>query len=193
MPKHNPLRPPPRPFLKPAMRHAVKPAVKMTGTAIKKALAGASKAIASSGRAMKFMLPKTLAGCADALYKVREERLGFDRSSTALKKDEGTLRDYLIEKLSKGESSGVQGLEAFAYVDSSHAFNVKDWGAFYAAVVAEYNKAKTPGDKLAAFRYLNRAISKEPIEEKWDAGVRFPGVERIPVKKVMLSKRKGKR
>jgi hypothetical protein len=140
----------------------------------------------------KFTPPKSLAACADALYDIREERLGFDRESAALKKNEAVLRELLIEKLSKGEESGVQGKVAFAYVDSSTAFSAKDWGLIYAAIVKEYMAAKTPGAKMAAFRYLNRAISKEPMEEVWESGKTFPGVERIPVKKVNVSKKRGK-
>jgi hypothetical protein len=141
----------------------------------------------------EFVLPKSLAACADALYNTREKRLAHDRDSTVLKKDEAKLREHLIAKLSKGEESGVQGQEAFAYVDSSTVYTVRDWAKVYAAIVKEYNAAKTAEAKLAAFRFLNKAISKEPMEEVWENGKTFPGVERIPVKKVNISKRKGKR
>jgi hypothetical protein len=167
--------------LRKAMQQAVPAVKKAVKAAVEKAAKGAAK----------FTLPKTLAGVVDALYNVREERLAHDRESTVLKKDEAQLREHLIAKLSKGEESGVQGQVAFAYVDNGTAFTVKDWDKFYAAIVKEYSAAKTPGAKAAAFRYLNRAVSKEPMQEKWDNGETFPGVERIPIKKVNVSKRRG--
>lgn len=148
---------------------------------------------APAKKAAKSIIPASLAACADKLYVVREARLDHDHQSTALKKDEGLLRDYLIAKMKKGETSGVQGQVAFAYIDSGTAFSVTDWGKVYAEIVRLYNKAKTPGQKLAAFRFLNKAVSKEPLEEMWDAGDTFPGIQRINPKKVMLSKRKGRK
>lgn len=139
-----------------------------------------------------FVMPKTLAGCADKLYEVREERLAKGREEDALKKTEGLLRNHLIDALPKGEASGIAGKLAFAHIEPGTAFSGKDWGKIYAQIVKEYLAAKTPEGKLAAFRYLNRALTKEPLEEIWDNGKTFPGVERIPVKKVLVSKRKGK-
>lgn len=171
-----------------------KPLSKKAEVAARSVFAAAHKAVAAKSPAKAAPIELTVAKAADELYRIREERLEHDRESNRLKTEEARFRDYLIDQLPKGEASGTRGMVASAYVDEAPQYSVNDWGKFYAEVVRQYTRAKTPEARLSAFRFLNRAVSQEPMKEMWeDGGKLFPGAQRIPVKKVHLNKIAGKR
>jgi hypothetical protein len=134
-----------------------------------------------------------LAAVADLLYKTREARLSVDKDSKELQDQESAMKIFFIDTLPKGEANGITGQIASVSITESPQYQAKDWGLVYEAIVAEYKKAKTTEAKLAAFRYLGRSISQEPMKELYEEGKLFPGVQRLPIKKVSVVKRAGKK
>lgn len=80
------------------------------------ALTTPKRETATASKAAGFKLPKTLAGCADALYTMQEERYALQKKVDELAKQETALREHLIENLPKSEALGVTGRVARATI-----------------------------------------------------------------------------
>ena len=128
-------------------------------------------------KAAGFKLPKTLAGCADALYSVREERLAAQKVVDALARKEAALREHLIDNLPKSEASGIAGKLARASIVKDTIPQVKDWVAFHAYI-----------KRTGSFDLLQKRLSDGAVKERWEAGKSLPGVERFTVVKVSITK-----
>lgn len=146
--------------------------------AAKKALAPKSQPKVVSGS----KLPKTLAQCADLLYKTREDRLKLKREVDALEDLESALKQHLIEQLPKSKSSGIAGKSARVALDKRVMPAVKDWTAVHKYIAK--NCAKNPG----VFAILGKTLSREAVNEVWESGKAIPGVERFEVTTVSCTK-----
>jgi hypothetical protein len=124
-----------------------------------------------------FKLPKTLAECADLLYRTREDRLAMKKLLAHLEGREKKLRDHLIDKLPKGKSTGVAGRLARASIYTEPTPTVEDWDALWRHV-----------KKTGHFDLLQKRISKEAVEARWGANKTVPGVGRFNVVRVSLEK-----
>ena len=100
----------------------------------------------------EFKIPKTLGACADALYKVRQERLNLQKMVDALSEQETALKDHIINTLPKSEASGVAGKTARVSVVTKEVPQVEDWDALYKHVV-----------KTKHFELLQRRVSDAVI------------------------------
>ena len=124
-----------------------------------------------------FKLPKSLAVCADMLYETRTKRLAVQKEVDALQAVESALREHLIDNLPKSQATGVSGKTANAKIMTDFKPRVTDWDKFRAYII-----------KNKAFELLQKRVSDEAIQERWDAGKEIPGVERFQVVKVSLTK-----
>lgn len=125
----------------------------------------------------KFAMPKTLGGCADALWKTRQERMRVQKQVDALRAVEKLIEDRLIAELPKSDATGVSGKLAKVRAISTPVPIVQDWGAFYAGV----HKAK-------AYDLFQRRLNGAAVKERWDAGKSVPGVGTFNAVKVSLTK-----
>lgn len=146
-------------------------------------------------------LPKTLAGCADRLFTLREEKSKAQRGVDAFKEEEAALRDHLIEKLPVGEAAGIIGKLAAAEVTETPTASVKDWNAVYAWIHTQllnmngtytHNSARAKELRAGIFAIMGRSIAQDTVKEMWDNKQTLPGVERIRIKKVSVTKRKAR-
>ena len=113
----------------------------------------------------KAFIPKTLAACADALFKTRAERLAQQKIVDALKEQESALQNHLIDSLSKGDASGIAGKLCSVQVVVKTIPQVENWPAFYAFIA-----------KTKAFDLLQRRVSDSAVRERWEGGKDVPGV-----------------
>lgn len=111
-------------------------------------------------------LPKTLAGCADRYYLVREERLAAQKQVDALQAEESALKERLIAELPKSEASGIAGRVARASVTSRPTYQAKDWDKIRAYVI-----------KNQAFDLLQKRLNQEAVDERFAAKKKIPGIE----------------
>jgi len=122
-------------------------------------------------------IPKTLGACADALYRVREERLALQEQVEQLRKHEAALTDHIINNLPKSDARGIAGKIVRVTIKKKRVPTVRDWDALHAYVLKHAKKG--------AFSLLQRRISVAAVEEIWEAGKQLPGVE--PFDAVTLS------
>ena len=123
------------------------------------------------------MLPKTLGGCADKLYQLKEARLKIQAQVDKLAEQEKLLKDHIIKNLSKEHAEGVAGHVAKVSITRTTVATAKDWDAFYAFV-------KKTGD----FSLMQKRLHDGACRERWDDKQKIPGVEPFQVLKVSLTK-----
>lgn len=125
----------------------------------------------------KFKLPKTLAECADALYRVRQERLVFAKQLETYKAMEGALREHLIDNLPKGKASGIAGKVARASIEVKPIPVVEDWAKTWAYIV-----------RTKSYDLVQRRINEDAVKQRWENKVAIPGIGRFNDKRVSLEK-----
>ena len=112
-----------------------------------------------------FKIPKSLALCADALYKTRQDRLELQRKADELKANETTLTEYIIDNLPKSDAGGVQGKFCRVSIVQKVIPQVENWDEFY-----KYIK------KTGQFDLMQRRVADAAIKERWEDGKQVPGV-----------------
>lgn len=114
-------------------------------------------------------IPKTLGACADALHKVRTERLAKQEEVEQLKKYEAALSDHIINNLPKSDARGIAGKLVRVTIKKKRVPTVKDWDKFHAYILKNAKKG--------AFALLQKRVSVTAVEEIWENGKQVPGVE----------------
>jgi len=127
-------------------------------------------------------LPKSLAECADLLYKTRAERLKLQQEADKLEATESAIKQMLIKQLPKKKASSIGGVVAMASLNKKTVPSVKDWSALYKYIVKTY--PKDPG----VFSLLGRSVGKAAVEEIWKSGKAVPGVEAFETVTVSCTK-----
>jgi len=113
-----------------------------------------------------FKFPKTMGGCADKVYELRQKRLDAQKIVDAIEEEEKALKEHIINTLPKSESSGVAGKLARVAVVVKDVPQVGDWPAFYKHI-----------KKTGAFELMGRSISKAAVEEVLATGKKIPGIQ----------------
>lgn len=126
---------------------------------------------------VKVTIPKTLGACADALYKLREQRYAMNKEIDAIEEQEKAIKEHLIKNLPKSQSKGISGKVANALVESRDEPVVQDWKKFY-------DHLKKKGE----FDLLNRALNKKAVRERWESRKTVPGVGTFKVTTVSVTK-----
>lgn len=123
------------------------------------------------------VIPKTIGACADALYSTRQTRLVEQKDIAEYKDYETALKNHIIAELPKSDQTGVAGKLARVTVKSSVIPVVEDWEAFYKHV-----------KKTGHFDLLQKRVSAEAVQERWDSGKKVPGVGTFTVVDVSVNK-----
>lgn len=129
--------------------------------------------------------PKNLAQCADAYYQLREQRLAAEKEAKILQEKEAACRDYLINNLPKAQASGIAGKVCRVTVENKAVASVVDWSVeagVWGFVLK--NIKKNPG--LSGL--FQRRINETMIKEYWNEGRDIPGVARLDVPVLRVSK-----
>jgi hypothetical protein len=166
------------------------PAAKTAKAKAKKAPAGWPAKLPSGSP-----FPVNLGAVADAYYDKKHERLALAKQQEeALKKvadDERFLKEFIINEVPKSNQGGLMGIRAVAEIVKKDVPRVVDWSAFYAFIVADYNRhaKKKDGQQDGAFAFLQRRAGDSAIKELWDGNSAVPGVDRFTVIDVSITKR----
>lgn len=125
----------------------------------------------------EFVIPESLALCADLLYTTREERLKIDKVVEELKSREAQLREHLINNLPKSDASGVSGAVASATIKQKEEPVVEDWDSLYKYI-----------SRHKAWDLLQRRVSGPAVKARWEDKKVVPGVGMIIVPSISLTK-----
>jgi hypothetical protein len=160
-----------------------------TPKASRAALETPKKETAAASKEAGFKIPKDLAECADMLYLKEKERYALQAKAEALKKEETTLREHLINNLPKSKALGVTGKVANAVIKEKDIVELIGTEQERFAKVYDYilkNGRKNPGVWALLQRRLGDATAKEMIDAGKGAliGARLGKVKTISLTKV---------
>ena len=118
-----------------------------------------------------------LAQAVDEYYKTREARLALDKEAAAMKKKETELKEFLVQNISKSDATGVCGKLMRATVKPKVEPTAEDWSKIWPYIT-----------KNKAYDLVQKRLSTPAVHERWDDGKELPGVGRIQVIDISLTK-----
>jgi hypothetical protein len=113
----------------------------------------------------------------DALYALREMRLGIERKAKELKEEEVIQRNKIFELLANLGLTKASGAVATAGIKVSNVPLVEDWDKLH-----EY--IKTTGE----FDLMQKRISVTAWRARYDEGIEVPGVSKVEDVDISLTK-----
>lgn len=124
-------------------------------------------------------VPATMGLCADEYHYVRAVRLAMQKDVDVVQEREKELYEHMIETLSKGDSGAAGKFYRVQRRPDSECLvpKVEDWAAVFAFVKSS--------DR---FDLLQKRISDTAVTAMWDAGEIVPGVGKIIVPKLSVTK-----
>jgi hypothetical protein len=125
-------------------------------------------------------MPTSIGLCADEYHALRQLRLAMEKETAAVKAREDEVEDYIINNLSKSDDTGAAGKFYRAQIKVDTAPKLAE-GAGWQALTAHV--ART-----GEFDLLQKRLNNTAVKDRWDAGADVPGVERMRVVKVSITK-----
>jgi len=122
-------------------------------------------------------LPKSIGQRADLYAEVRGLRLAMDKEVAAVKARESEIRESIINDLSKSDDTGAAGLKYRAQIVVKTLPKLADWGVFTSWV-----------RKNDRFDLMQKRINETAIKDLWAERESVPGVEKINVPDVSITK-----
>lgn len=125
------------------------------------------KELAAASKATGLKIPKELATCADMLYEMELKRYALQHQIEAMKKDETTLREHLINNLPKSNALGVTGKLANAVIKEKEIIELAGSEEDRFSLVYDYilkNARRNPGVWSLLQRRLGDAAAKELVD-----------------------------
>lgn len=133
----------------------------------------------------KPVIPESIGRCADLYHDVRDLRLAMSKEVEAVEEFEKEVRQHIIDNLSKSEDTGAAGLRYRAQVVTKEVPKIiqgeddeaAGWPKLW-AYIAKHNR----------FDLLQKRLGDKAIKDMWDAGEVVPGVEKMKVPDVSITK-----
>lgn len=122
-------------------------------------------------------LPKSIGLCADEYSSVRALRLAMEKIVEGVKARETEIQDYIISNLSAGSDTGASGLKYRAQIVKNDAVHITNWQEFTGYVLEN--------DR---FDLLQKRLSDKAALDLFADGVDVPGLEKMKVPKVSITK-----
>lgn len=122
-------------------------------------------------------LPKTEAACADLLYQARAARLLVQKNVDAIAALESELKAHLIAAAAAKKATGFRGKLALFTCEKVEQPVVSNWDKLWPWIV-----------KNKVYAAVQKRINTECISEHLLAGEKVPGIDKIFVDKVSVTK-----
>lgn len=122
-------------------------------------------------------LPRTPAAMADRLYKLKELKREAQAKVDAIDEERKAIEAHLINTLPKDEASGIQGKLARVSLIIKDVPQVEDWDKLRKYIV-----------KTGSWDLLQKRVSSQAVELRWDDDKQVPGVTAFPKVTISLNK-----
>lgn len=123
-------------------------------------------------------IPSALGRCGDLYAEVRQLRLDMEKEVDEVRAREAELREHLIQNLEKSDDTGAIGLTHRVLVKTKTKPKINDWDAFHAFV-----------QDTGRFDLLQKRVSDKAVMDMFDNDEAPPGVERIHIPELSLTKK----
>lgn len=131
----------------------------------------------SSSLALGAPMPPSMGLCADLYHEVRELRLAMAKEVAEVEAREKEIKEHIIANLSKSLDTGAAGLKYRAQIVMKTSPRIQDWGVFCSFV-----------RKNDRFDLLQKRVSDTGIKDLWADRADVPGIERVNVPDVSITK-----
>lgn len=122
-------------------------------------------------------MPKSMGRCADLYHDVRELRLLMQKECEAIETREKEIQEHIINNLSRSEDTGASGLRYRAQVKTEAKPQIADWQALTGYIMEN--------DR---FDLLQKRLGEKAVADLWEAGTAIPGVAKVNVPKLSVTK-----
>lgn len=122
-------------------------------------------------------MPPSMGLCADFYHEVRELRLAMAKEVAEVEAREKEIKEHIIANLSKSLDTGAAGLKYRAQIVMKASPRIADWGIFCSFV-----------RKNDRFDLLQKRVSDTGIKDLWADRADVPGIERVNVPDVSITK-----
>lgn len=125
----------------------------------------------------KMKMPTTLAAKADMLFVLQQQRFAAANALKSALEMESTLREFLINNISKSDASGVVGKRVRATIKTKQILTIENEEAYM-----KFANRKGNED------LLSHKPNMKAVEERWEDKKKVPGVGVFNVVSVSLNK-----
>ncbi len=115
----------------------------------------------------------------DELYALRTQRLALSKEVDELKAQEAVLRKTIIDRLQVNGLDSGRGNDATASITKDVQVNISDWAMFNNYVI-----------KTNSLDLLQKRVSMTALKARWEDGVEVPGLTKIELPDLSLTKRR---
>lgn len=126
------------------------------------------------------VVPPSIGLCADEYRFVRDVRLAMAKDVEKVKAREDELYEHMINSISKSRDTGASGkIYRVQRVPDAQCIEPKaeDWAATFAYI-----------QQTGRFDLVQKRLSETAVKEMWEAGESVPGVGKIIVPKLSVTK-----
>lgn len=123
-------------------------------------------------------MPKTLGGCADRLFRLKNDRRKAQRRVDEIKAEEREIVEHLIKQLSKSRATGVAGRFCRVQIKQSKVPTVSSWPKFYEYIT-----------ETGQFDLLQKRIATTAVRDRWENEEVVPGVQPFTKTELALLKK----
>jgi len=110
--------------------------------------------------------------------KIKLENSKASETLSKLQGDAKELENKIISEIDKKKgTSGILGKKAKGILKTKTVPAVQDWDKFYKHVM-----------KKKDFSFLQKRLSSTAFNEHWDAGEKIPGVQKVHLKSLSLTR-----
>jgi hypothetical protein len=122
-------------------------------------------------------LPPSIGLCADLYSDVRALRLMMEKEVEAVKARENEIREHIISNLSKSDDTGAAGKRYRAQIVMKEVPKIADWTKLTGYILAN-----------DAFDLIQKRLSDTAVTGRWEAGELVPGVDKMNIPSVSITK-----
>ena len=114
---------------------------------------------------------------ADEWWTLRASRLTIEKEVAKIREQESKAKSALLQSLTENNVTSVGGQKVRVTHVVKDKPSVSDWSVFY-----EYIQ------QTGSFDLLQRRVGERAVKDRWDEGVKIPGVESFPIDEISYSK-----
>lgn len=123
---------------------------------------------------------KEILAMAQEYDKLRAERLAIEKQAESVKERESELKRQIMDGLQAAKINSVGDTKKIYALVQKDEPVADDWKALYEHIQA-----------TGEFELLYRRINPAAIKERWELGIKVPGVQKFPALVLSITKAKG--
>ena len=114
---------------------------------------------------------------ADEWWTLRASRLAIEKEVARIREQESRAKSALLQSLTENKVTSVGGQKVRVTLVVKDKPCVNDWEEVYSYI-----------RETGSFDILQRRIGERAVKDRWDDGVKIPGIESYPIDEISYSK-----